>query len=391
MARKFLGRTVQFCTTSRCNMECPHCSSRLQEMPDMDLTTFTRAVKSVKENGASRVELFANDPLLHPDIEKQVGILNESGVDYAILTVGASPNYSSVRERFLRVMRLVDREKGAFVFSVDYTKETAEKILVQAESGEHASYAFKANTFWKLAPLLRAEQIPVRINVVISRHNVDEVPMIIRQAAEMGFATSVCFVQSRQQEFDELSRNGLTSKLESGFRLYLRASDLLREFELNRIVGETREIMERNELEKGGLFNAFRGSDRSEGEIPIERLMQLRQEILEIKAGLGSDKVLPGKDFIREIGNRGFGCIQLLQQCQFPQMKVGAKGQMIFCCDLQDPFTGKYSIDRMYDYEIRGAFLEMIRINPYIWTCLYFNSCSFSVNYVDYNVSTAKV
>jgi len=78
--------------------------------------------------------------------------------------------------------------------------------------------------------------------------------------------------------------------------------------------------MERNELEKGGLFNAFRGSDRSEGEIPIERLMQLRQEILEIKAGLGSDKVLPGKDFIREIGNRGFGCIQLLQQCQFPQI-----------------------------------------------------------------------
>lgn len=399
MPKKFLGRTVQLYTTSLCKMNCPHCSSRLQTVPGMTLATFEDVVKDVEVNGARRIELFANDPLLHPEIEEQVEVLNKSGLGYAILTVGASPSDSSVRERFFRVMRKIDRERGGFVFSVDYSEETAKKILIEAGTNENTSYAFKANTFWELAPLLQMERIPVRINVVISRYNIDEVVTIMRRAAEMGFATSFCFVQHRQAEFDEISNQGFTSELEGKFRKYLHSSGILALREVDEIVRETKKITE-NELEdkkdpsgeviEQSPFNAFRGNDRSEGEIPIRRLAQLRHDILALKDEL-RDKILPSEDFIREIGNRGFGCIKLLKQGQFPQMKVGSEGQMLFCCDLHDPYTSRYSINEMDEGKRRDSFLEMIRINPYIWTCLYFNPCDFSVNRVVYDASVAKV
>jgi len=190
-----LGRTVQIYTTGLCKMNCPHCGSRrLRGMPNMTLDTFRIMVRALKWLGVERVELFANDPLLHPQIGEQVEILNESGIEYAILTVGASPHDPEVRERFFWVMKNIDKKRGSFVFSVDYTKETAEKILSQTTLKESSPYAFKAKTFWWLVPLLRAERIPVRINVVISRYNIDEVTAIIERAARIGFATSFCFV-----------------------------------------------------------------------------------------------------------------------------------------------------------------------------------------------------
>ncbi len=394
MSKKFLGKTVQLYTTSLCKMNCPHCSSRLQMIPDMILATFKHVVKDVEVNGARRIELFANDPLLHPEIEEQVEVLNKSGLGYAILTVGASPRDSrdsSVRERFFRVMRKINRERGAFVFSVDLTEETAKKILTKGGTDENTSYAFKANTFWELAPLLQMEQIPVRINVVISRYNIDEVVTIMCRATEMGFAASFCFVQNTDAKFDELSRKGLTPKLEQGFRNYLHSSGLLSTSEVDQIIADTHKVVADNELEdkkntSGNVieqspFNAFRGNDRSEGRISIIQLAKLRRDILALKNKL-KEKILPSDDFIYEIGNRGFGCIKLLKQNQFPQMKIGSEGQMIFCCDLHDPCTSRYSINEMDEDKRRDSFLEMIRTNPYIWTCLYFNPCDFSVNHV---------
>ena len=391
-----MAKMIQLYITGACEMRCPHCTSREQEMPNMTVTTLKEAIRVLERDGVTRVELFANDPLLHPEINEFIRVLNESSLGYAVLTVGASPENTGVKERFLSALELVDPEKGAFVFSVDYTQETADRIL--AEVNDNAPYAFKAKTFWEMAPLLQKKRMPVRINVVISRHNIDEVAEIIRRVAEMGFATSFCFVQHRQVEFDELSRKGLTPELEQGFRDFMKRSALLEVSQIDVIVSQVRDIIAGGQLEnrtKAGErlqrspFNAFRGDNRDEVDIEPEKLVALRQDLLNLKMEFGGDKVLPDKGFIERLGDKGFGCIELLKQGQFPQLKIGSKGQMIFCCDLHDPQTQTYHITDMDD-DKRESFLRMLRSNPYIWICVYFNTCDFSVNYVLYGARTDK-
>lgn len=385
------GKTIQLYTTPRCGMNCGHCSSKLLAMPVMSLRTFEDAIKGAKANGAERIELFANDPLLHPEIEEQIELLNKSGLEYAILTVGESENDSRVNKRFFRVMEKADREKGGFVFSVDFIKETALKIWFNDSNSEFYSYAFKARVFWNLASLFQEEKIPVRVNTVISRYNVNEAAAIMRRAAKMGFAVSFCFVQNRMPKFDKLSLKGLTPRIERRFNGFMKASGLLNNFERKQIISKTREIIASGELEnkprRKSPFNCFRGSDRKKGEIPKSHLVKLRQEILNLKSEM-PNKILPDKNFISRLGERGLGCIELLRQGQFPQIKIGSQGQMLFCCDLHDPYTSSYSIDKLCEPEIKESFLKMVRTNPYIWLCLFFNQCDFSVNYVNYNTAS---
>ena len=381
----FLGRTVQLYVTGKCNMGCPHCGSP-RDVPDMTIETFRRSVEWTQKNGVKRIELFANDPLLHPDIEEVIDILDKSRLGYALLTVGDSPRDPEVKKKFLRIMEKINKERGAFVFSVDFTEKTAQEIL-NSET-EINSYAFKAKVFWGLVSLLQKEKIPVRTNTVISVKNINEVGLIIERVVEMGFAASFCFVQVRQPEFDKLCFSGLTPELEQGFREYMSASNLLSKQEIDEIIIQAR-IIVGGKLEDYVLFNTFRGKDYSESEIPLAQLKQLREELLALKDKF-SDKLLPSHDFIKEIGSRGFGCIKLLKKQSFPQMKIGNEGQILFCCDLHDPRVSKYSVNNKWDDKKKQEFLEIIRTNPYIWICLYFNPCDFSVNRVVYDASVAK-
>jgi len=381
---KLLGKTVQLYITGLCNMKCHHCNTP-RNIPNMTLETFKEAIKWSLANGADRIELFANDPLLHPDIEKMVEMLNKSRLGYAILTVGDSPHDEETFRKFLKLADKIDKKKGAFVFSVDFTEETSRKIL-KNDRDVNYPFAFKAETFWvKLAPILLKKKIPVRTNTVISRNNVDEVVLIINRVIEMGFTASFCYIQVRQPEFDRLCSKGLMPILESRFRKFMIDSELLKGFDVEEIIEETKSIVKSGELENNTIFNAFRGKNYSESEISIPRLEKLRKDLSTLKEKF-PNRVLPSIKFIEEIGSRGFGCINLLKNKNFPQMKIGTECQMFFCCDLHDKYTSEYSVFKNDEWTI-GIFQQMIRINPYIWICMYFNPCDFSVNRVVYDAS----
>lgn len=382
--QKLLGKTVQLYITGKCKMNCLHCSAP-REIMDMTLETFKETIKWSLINGAERIELFANDPLLHPDIEKMVEVLNKSGLGYAILTIGDSSHDEKTFKKFLKLAEKIDKEKGAFVFSVDFTEETSQEILKDEGSVDYA-YAFKAETFWnKLAPLLLEKRIPVRTNTVISRKNVDEVTLIMNRVIEMGFTASFCYIQVRQPEFDKLRSKGLTLTLEKYFRKFMIESNLLHVSNVENIIEETKRIVSSGELNDNTVFNTFRGGDYSESEISISQLEKLRKELSLLKEKY-PNRLLPPQDFIKVIGNRGFGCIELLKNRNFPQMKVGTKGQLLFCCDLHDKYTSEYTVYKR-DRWTSKIFQEMLRINPYIWICMYFNPCDFSVNHVVYDAS----
>jgi len=374
-----LGETVQIYTTKKCGMNCPHCSSRTLNLSEMTMDTFREVVGFVSKNGCKRLELFANDPVFHNDITKQIGILNESSLDYAILTVGANRNIpASPKAHFMQIMDMINPAKGGFVFSVDYSEQISRDIL----SKSFNAYAYKALSFWQLAPILQDKKIPVRINVVVSKDNVNEVLLIIQRAAEMGFAVSFCFVQYHQPKFLELIKNGLTSDAEEGFRSYLTNTGFFENSELDGFMNTVRGIVA-NEL-KNGPFNKFRGSDAEEGNIQEGKLIEIRKGILLLKTHF-NDQILPGDDFINGLGGLSTGCLNLLKQGKFPQMKIGSNGEMLFCCDLHDPKTSNFTVDTLNSPQAWESFLTAIRKNPYVLLCSYFNRCDFSVNHVMYN------
>lgn len=368
MIRKFL-ETVQIYTTPHCAMGCSHCASHQQSFPNISLATLQDVVENVGKYGAGRLELFANDPLCHPDIREQINLLNQSRLEYAVLTVGATPKNGNMAVLFWDIAKLIDPEKSGFVFSVDYTRETAERDPTNP-------YCFKALTFWNNAERLRDMGIPVRVNIVISRHNIIEVEEIARKVVEKGFALSFCFVQVRHPDFDYLFQ-GLTADAEKCFHEHLLSSNLLDKKESDKIISQTKVIVQSKS--NCVSFNCFRGLDYSESSVARENLFLLRARLLQLRKKFPS-QVLPNEPFIKKLGDRGSGCVELLKNGIYPQMKIGSEGQMIFCCDLHDPLTSSFQIKNLNCENL----LESIRTNPYIWICNFFNPCDFSVNYVKY-------
>lgn len=381
--KSIFGETIQYYVTDKCLQGCPHCASFKQVMIDMSPSIFRETIHSLKNQGVKRIELFANDPILHPQIDELIQILEQSGLNYAILTIGDSFKYPKVKKIFNHLLQKTTLDKSGFVFSVDYTLKSADKIL---KNGYNA-YAFKAKSFWEMAPQLQIMNISVRINAVITKYNVNEVPKIIKQAAKMEFAASFCFIQTIRQDFEELFKKGLTAPLEKKFRTFLQKKyGILNTKEIDKVIKQTREIATDKDLKP---FNIFRGTDRSEEAIPEKDLEILRKKLLKLKQNkkIGNN-ILPDENFINNLGKKNIGCINLLKQGVFPQLKVASSGRAQFCCDLNDPNTARYSIQELDNLNKQKEFLKILRENPHILICLYFNPCSFSVNYVRYGTKS---
>lgn len=357
-------------------------------MPDMSDTAFVCVIDYLKGFGVSRIELFANDPILHPEILQQVKILNDSGLEFAILTIGDNPDNPTVKDTFWKVAGCIDKDRGGFVFSVDLTEEDAKHIMNDASYKGDKSYAFKAQTFWEMAPELQRLGIKARINVVITRNNVTSVSEIMERAAQMGFAASCCFVQYQQPTFREIVKNGhLSDENLTAFREFIRASELLDEGEVSAVVERAKKIVSSGNF---SAFNAFRGNDPREGDIPETTLSAMRDQLIALKSRY-PEHILPSEDFVNGLGNAGFGCLELLKQGKFPQMKIGPEGQIWFCCDLHDPETARFHLHGIVsNSDAPNLLLRTIRTNPYIWLCAWANPCDFSVNHVQYQTKTKK-
>ncbi len=349
------GNTIQLYTTPNCDMGCKHCRSKLLTMKNMELSVFSTVLDCIKQLGIERVELFANNPILHPQIKDQIRLLNESGLTYAILVVGDTPNHSTI-ESFKELCLLIDKERGGLVFSVDFTKERSE-IIMANRNLDLFPYAFKALTFWKLIPFLQANKIKVRTNTVISIYNINEVQPIIQSVLEMGFSASCCFVQTCEFEFRHI---------------FKYKNEPMNPFQLNYM----NYFM--------NIFNCFRDLEDSESAISILDTVLLRGQLLTLKERY-PQLFLPNEDFIRNLGTKPKGCMNLIEQSRFPQLKIGCKGEMIYCCDLHDPITESYHI---WDFPRKiDEFVNAINTNPYIMLCNLLNPCDFSINYVKYQTN----
>ena len=398
---KVIWDTVQLYITEACAQECTMCSSVLTKMGgNMYLEEFKYIVDNLKEIWVKRIELFANDPILHPEIYAFIEKLNESGLEYAILTVWDNVkkgewesewNYVAwkVRGIFNQVLeKILEGEwKWWLVFSVDYLPEEANEIVEAWDRNDPRFFpAFKAKTFWDLSESLKDKDLWIRINIVISPDNIKRVPGIARKAAEMWFAISFCYMQNQSEIFRNVMKNKwLTEKAKQKLIDFNNEHGLLSEEEFKTAMEQIDHIIEWGNNNKE--FNCFRSPEPSI-QISEEKLESLRLWLLELKNDHNIwKKIIPWKSFIDWLWKEHIWCIDLLKKWRFPQLKVWPWGKIYFCCDMHDVRTSSWTTKDLIDQENRKSFIDQTRKNPYILLCAALNPCSFSVNYVTYRTS----
>jgi heme b synthase len=168
-------RLVFWETTAACNLRCSHCrrTDVLDELSPDELSTeeAERLVDELSGWGRTILVLSGGEPLLRPDIFHLMSYAGEKGLVVALATNGTLVDADLAR----RV-----RESGVDRVSVS---------LDGADESTHDAFRRLPGSFQSaLAGIqaLRAEGVPLQINVTVARHNADQLDEMVGLAKRLG-------------------------------------------------------------------------------------------------------------------------------------------------------------------------------------------------------------
>jgi pyrroloquinoline quinone biosynthesis protein E len=159
--------------TYGCPLHCPYCSNPTGYPPsERELTTedWRRVFAEAGTMGVLHALLSGGEPLLRPDLPELVAAARAAGLYTNLITsgVGLTP-------------RRAGRLKAAGVDSVQISVQADEEALANGIAG------FPAHTVkLQAARLVRALGLPLTVNVVIHRQNIDRIDRVIAVAEALG-------------------------------------------------------------------------------------------------------------------------------------------------------------------------------------------------------------
>jgi pyrroloquinoline quinone biosynthesis protein E len=159
--------------TYRCPLHCPYCSNPTEFSPaEGELTTaeWQRVLGEAAELGVLHVHFSGGEPLLRPDLPELVRSAYETGLYTNLLTSGVG--LTSARGEQLR---------QAGLESVQISFQSDEAGTADAIAGVSA-HARKL----KAARLVSELGLPLTLNVVLHRGNIDRVEELVALAEELG-------------------------------------------------------------------------------------------------------------------------------------------------------------------------------------------------------------
>ena len=160
--------------THRCPLRCPYCSNPVEltrVARELDTATWARVFAEAAALGVLQLHLSGGEPTARRDLVELVGAASRAGLYTNLITAGVLLDGA-------KVAALAEAGLDHVQLSVqDTEKESAERI-----GGMVGAQAKKLHA----ARLVREAGLPLTLNAVVHRQNLDRLPDMIALALELG-------------------------------------------------------------------------------------------------------------------------------------------------------------------------------------------------------------
>jgi len=160
--------------THRCPLACPYCSNPLglaRAGDELDTATWLRVLDEAADLGVLQLHLSGGEPLARRDLEAITARARERDIYTNLITSGVLLDEARVRA-------LAD----AGLEHVQLSIQDADPANADHIGGYHGGHAAKRAA----AARVRAAGLPLTVNAVVHRRNLDHLPAIIAAAGAMG-------------------------------------------------------------------------------------------------------------------------------------------------------------------------------------------------------------
>jgi MoaA/NifB/PqqE/SkfB family radical SAM enzyme len=165
--------TIDFHVTSECSQECPYCWGPQDFENPVDTATALRIISKVKDVGASRVVFTGGDPLKRPDTGSLIQHAKSVGLEVALSTTG-----DQLDRTFL------SRAANWFDLITLPLDGSREEVNRRTKEEGHFSAVMSALEMLRDYPL-----IDVKVCTPVTRHNLEDVPNILRLVEDYARST----------------------------------------------------------------------------------------------------------------------------------------------------------------------------------------------------------
>ncbi|AHH94204.1 pyrroloquinoline quinone biosynthesis protein PqqE [Kutzneria albida] len=159
--------------THRCPLHCPYCANPLdlvRRENELDTPTWRHILDQARDLGVLQVHLSGGEPLARPDLPEILGHAHHLGCYTNLVTsgLGLTPH---------RLADLIDRGLDHVQLSIQDADPATATRIAGTKAVEHKRRA---------ADLITTAGLPLTINVVLHRANLDHLPAIIDLAEQLG-------------------------------------------------------------------------------------------------------------------------------------------------------------------------------------------------------------
>jgi pyrroloquinoline quinone biosynthesis protein E len=198
--------------TYRCPLRCVYCSNPVgfHEVRDgLDGAAWSRAFHEAAALGVVHVGLTGGEPTLHPDLREIVAGAAAAGLYVHLVTAGTTLDADALADLRARGLRSV-------------------QLSVQDDRAEESDRIAGAQAFEKklaFAAAVRAQELPLTLNVVLHRHNLGRIPELVALARRLG-ADRLELANTQYDGFAHLNRAALLptrAQLETAAQAVARA------------------------------------------------------------------------------------------------------------------------------------------------------------------------
>ena len=160
--------------THRCPLRCPYCSNPIEltrAERELDTAAWTRVLHEAADLGVLQLHLSGGEPTLRPDLEDLVAAARAAGLYVNLITAGVLLDADRVR-----------RLQDAGLDHVQLSLQDAEAAGAERIGGMRGGHAKKLNA----ARVIREAGLPITINAVVHRQNLDRIEATIALAEDLG-------------------------------------------------------------------------------------------------------------------------------------------------------------------------------------------------------------